>query len=82
MTTRLPRDLSGPDLIRALERRGYVVTRTVGSHVRLTHPGPPQHHLTIPRHDALKVGTLVAILDDLGRTWKLDRIQVLQCLLG
>jgi predicted RNA binding protein YcfA (HicA-like mRNA interferase family) len=53
----------------------------VGSHVRLTHPGPPERHLTIPRHDELKVGTLKAILDDLGEAWKLDRIQVLQRLL-
>jgi predicted RNA binding protein YcfA (HicA-like mRNA interferase family) len=81
MTPRLPRDLSGTELIRALERQGYVVTRSVGSHVRLTHPGPPERHLTIPRHDELKVGTLKAILDDLGEAWKLDRIQVLQRLL-
>jgi hypothetical protein len=72
--------LSGPDLIRALERSGYVVPEPWAA-IRLTHPGPPQHHLTIPLHDALKVGTLAAILDDLGRTWKVDRIQVLRRLL-
>ena len=82
MTPRLPRDLSGTNLIRALERQGYRVTRSVGSHVRLTHPGPPQHHLTIPCHDALKVGTLSAILDDLAQAWKMDRIQVLRRLFG
>ena len=82
MTPRLPRDLSGTDLIHALERQGYLVTRSVGSHVRLTHPGPPQRHLTIPRHDALKVGTLSAILDDLGQAWKMDRLQVPQRLFG
>ena len=35
MTPRLPRDLSGPELIRALERQGYVVTRVVGSQARV-----------------------------------------------
>lgn len=53
------------------------MTRTVGSHARLTHPGPPEHHLTIPRHDPFKIGTLVAILDDLAHTWKVDRNQAL-----
>lgn len=77
MTPRLPRDLSGLELIRALERQGYVVTRIVGSHARLTHPGPPGHHLTIPRHDALKIGTLSSILDDLGHAWKAPRAEVL-----
>lgn len=80
--TKLPRDLSGLELQRALERQGYRATRTAGSHVRLTHPGPPQHHVTIPLHSALKVGTLAAILDELGMAWKLDRGQVLRKLLG
>lgn len=82
MTPRLPRDLSGADLIRALERQGYRVTRSVGSHARLTHPGPPEHHLTIPRHESLKVGTLSAILDDLAQAWKLDREQILRRLIS
>jgi predicted RNA binding protein YcfA (HicA-like mRNA interferase family) len=33
---RLPRDLSGRDLARALGRYGYAVTRESGSHMRLT----------------------------------------------
>jgi predicted RNA binding protein YcfA (HicA-like mRNA interferase family) len=33
---KLPRDVSGTDLIRALGRIGYTATRTTGSHVRLT----------------------------------------------
>lgn len=33
---RLPRDLSGRDLARALRRYGYEVTRETGSHMRLT----------------------------------------------
>jgi hypothetical protein len=33
---RLPRDLSGRDLLKALERDGYGVTRQTGSHLRLT----------------------------------------------
>ena len=33
---RLPRDLSGQELARALRRLGYEVTRQRGSHIRVT----------------------------------------------
>jgi len=61
---RLPRDVDGEDLIRRLRRRGYQVTRQVGSHVRLTATVQGQtHHVTIPLHRPLRVGTLRAILN-------------------
>ncbi len=63
---RLPRDVSGRDLARALARVGYGVTRQSGSHIRLTTAVGGQHHVTIPDHDALRVGTLAAILDDVA----------------
>jgi len=59
---RVPRDLSGSDLIRALSALGYSVTRRSGSHVRLTTSERGQHHVTIPNHDALRLGTISAIL--------------------
>ena len=37
---KLPRDLSGADLIRALGRVGYRVTRQTGSHAGLTIDAP------------------------------------------
>jgi predicted RNA binding protein YcfA (HicA-like mRNA interferase family) len=70
---RLPRDLSGADLAKRLGVLGYVVTRQAGSHMRLTRPRdvttkPPrdEHHITIPAHDALRVGTLSGILSDIA----------------
>src|SRR5574337_2155823 len=60
---RLPRDLSGDDLIRRLGRLGYAVSRQTGSHVRLTvRDARGEHHITVPRHDPLRVGTLAAII--------------------
>jgi predicted RNA binding protein YcfA (HicA-like mRNA interferase family) len=59
---RLPRDLSG----RELARFGYTVTRQTGGHIRLTTTVGGEHHLTIPDHQALRVGTLAAILDDVA----------------
>ena len=36
MSPRLPRDVSGQDLVKRLEAFGYVVTRQKGSDLRLT----------------------------------------------
>ncbi len=55
---RLPRDLSGDELARRLGRIGYTATRQTESHMRLTIGAPRQHHITIPRHLALRIGTL------------------------
>ena len=63
---KLPRDLSGMDLVKAMERLGYRISRQTGSHLRLTADLPTQHHLTIPAHDPLKIGTLAAILADVA----------------
>jgi predicted RNA binding protein YcfA (HicA-like mRNA interferase family) len=60
---KLPRDLSGDDLARALAKFGYEITRQKGSHLRLTTQRGGEHHVTIPRHAALRIGTLSAILD-------------------
>ncbi len=48
---RIPRDLSGADLVKRLGRLGYEVTRQTGSHIRLTGRGEDEHHVTIPNHD-------------------------------
>ncbi len=60
---RLPRDLTGTELVQRLGRLGYVVTRQTGSHMRLTCAVQGEHHVTVPCHDPLRLGTLAAILD-------------------
>ncbi len=70
---KLPRDVSGIDLAKALERLGYRISRQTGSHLRLTLDSPSQHHITIPAHDPLKVGTLAAILADVAAHVKMSR---------
>ena len=79
---KLPRDLSGVELARALSGIGYRITRQTGSHLRLTLEIPTQHHLTIPAHDPLKVGTLSAILADVAGHRKISREDLLQQLFG
>ena len=74
---RLPRDLSGDDLARSLASLGYRVTRQTGSHMRLTTEQAGQHHLTIPRHDPLRIGTLASILQDVAQHfgWTRDELE-------
>ena len=79
---KLPRDLSGAELAKALKRLGYVVTRQSGSHMRLTTLEGGTHHVTIPTHDPLKVGLLSSILGDVARHAGLTREQVIEKVLS
>jgi predicted RNA binding protein YcfA (HicA-like mRNA interferase family) len=64
---KLPRDVGGEELATLLGKYGYQTTRQTGSHIRLTSNAKgTEHHLSIPRHKPLKVGTLSSILNDLA----------------
>jgi predicted RNA binding protein YcfA (HicA-like mRNA interferase family) len=79
---RLPRDLSGDRLAVALRRYGYEKSRQTGGHIRLTSAVRGyEHHVTLPHHDALRVGTLAAILSDVAEYLELDRNDLLEQLL-
>jgi len=77
---RLARDLFGEDLAISLTRLDYRVTRQTGSHLRLTTERDGEHHITIPRHSTLRVGTLSAIISDLAQHHHLDRDAMLTLL--
>jgi len=79
---KLPRDLTGSDLSKALGRLGYRVTRQTGSHIRLSTTEKGEHHITIPAHNPLKIGTLAAILTDLESHHKLTREKLINALFG
>lgn len=79
---KLPRDLSGTDLVKVLGRLGYRVTRQSGSHIRLSIDLPAPHHVTIPAHDPLKVGTLAAIIGDVATHLNVERDDLLRSLFG
>ena len=74
---RLPRDLSGSDLAQVLRTLGYSITRQTGSHLRLTTHEHGEHHVTIPLHTPLRVGTLSAILADVAAHFGMSREQLL-----
>ncbi len=80
---KLPRDLAGAELASLLSRLGYEVTRQTGSHMRLTsRVGGTEHHVTIPRHRDLRVGTLASILSDVATYLDRERDAVAEELFG
>jgi predicted RNA binding protein YcfA (HicA-like mRNA interferase family) len=79
---KLPRDLGGEELARLLRRYDYVITRQTGSHLRLTTQQNGEHHVTIPCHSSLRVGTLNSILKDVTEHLGLERDQLIESLLN
>ncbi len=63
---KLPR-ITGREVVRALERAGFVFDRQHGSHVILVHP-QNRKRVSVPVHAGkiIKPGTLKGILDDAG----------------
>jgi len=74
---RWPRDLSGAELVNALRKFEYEVSRQAGSHIRLTTLKNGVHHLTIPNHRPLRIGTLASILDDVAAHHQIGRDELL-----
>ncbi len=71
---KLPRDISGDKLAKRLRRFGYETTRKTGSHIRLTSTSQgEQHHITIPAHGELRVGTLSAILAEIAARQRISK---------
>lgn len=68
---KLPRDVSGSELVKALRALGYERARQDGSHIRLTTEQNGQHHVTVPNHDPIKLGTLTGILKAVAAHHKL-----------
>ena len=71
-----------PRLARSLENLGYRVTRQSGSHIRLTSFEQGEHHVTIPDHDSLRVGTLSAVLSDVAAHLGLSKEDLIDRLFG
>jgi len=74
---KLPRAITGKELIASLSDLGYTVTRQSGSHIRLTTEVNGTHHITVPDHRPLKVGTLSSILSDVAQHHGMERDQLI-----
>lgn len=74
---KIPRNLSGRVLIKYLKKLGYEQSRQVGSHIRLTTEDNGVHHITIPAHDPIKVGTLSNILKDIAQHFEISKEELI-----
>lgn len=79
---KLPRDLSAAELIKALKIYQYEVERQKGSHIRLTTVLQGEHHVTIPNHDPIKIGTLASILSEIAAHLSKTKEEVIGELFG
>jgi predicted RNA binding protein YcfA (HicA-like mRNA interferase family) len=78
---KLPRDVSGGDVIACLCRDwGYIKVNQVGSHVLLETKHPSHQRIAIPAHNPLRVGTLNAILRAVANHKGIRREEILRSL--
>ncbi|MDO8715195.1 MAG: type II toxin-antitoxin system HicA family toxin [Dehalococcoidales bacterium] len=80
---KLPRDMGGEELANLLGKYGYRKTRQTGSHLRLTSTFKgTEHHLTIPRHQSLKLGTLNSIVNEIADYLEIEKQPLIDNLFG
>ena len=75
---RLPRDLSGMELAKALSKLGYEQVHQTGSHMRLRTDRNGTHIITIPAHSPLKIGTLNSILNEIARHFRISKTELVK----
>ena len=75
---RIPRDVSGQELCKALRQFGYIINRQKGSHIRLTTEVPSQHHLTVPDHSVLRIGTLSSIIEEVATHLYIEKAELVK----
>lgn len=76
---KLPRDLSGAELIKLLCKHfGYRRVNQEGSHVILETSDPRQHRISIPDHAPLRIGTLNSILRAIATAKGVEKEDVLR----
>jgi len=79
---KIPRDLTGSELVKLLRNYGYEISRQTGSHIRLTTQKKGEHHITIPNHSPLKIGTLSAILSEVAEHLSVSKDVLMNELFG
>ena len=60
--------ISGIKVVKALSKIGYEIDHQTGSHMILRHKEEPHRRLTVPNHDEIAKGTLLAIIRQGGLT--------------
>lgn len=77
-----PCDVSGKDLVKTLKAYNYEVTGQNGSHIKVTTEQNGQHHVAIPNHNPIKIGTLNGILSEVAKHFGITKEEVVRVLFG
>ncbi len=76
---KLPRDLSGSELIKVLcKHYAYRRLHQEGSHIILQTAEPIPHRISVPNHTPLRIGTLNAILNAIAKAKRIDKTDILE----
>ena len=70
---RIPRDITGLELIKILKPFGYQISRQTGSHIRITTEMSGLHHITIPNHNPLRIRTISSILLEVAQHFNITK---------
>jgi len=74
---KIPPDILGRDIIKALKVFGYETVRQNGSHIMVTSIKNGEHHLVITNHSPVKVVTLNGIISHVSQLFQLTKEEVL-----
>jgi predicted RNA binding protein YcfA (HicA-like mRNA interferase family) len=77
---KLPRNLNGRDFVKLLQKVGYEVSHTSGSHIICLNQNGAM--LSVPAHKPLKAGTLNALIRLVSEHLTLTKEQTLNQLFG
>jgi predicted RNA binding protein YcfA (HicA-like mRNA interferase family) len=78
---KLPRDLSGADLIGVLcKHYGYQIVHQEDSHVILQTESPVHHRIAVPRHDFLRIRNVELDITSSASAQAIDKREILKFL--
>ena len=75
---RIPRDISGKEMIKLLSIFGYEITHQKGSHIKVTTNQNGQHHIAVPNHDPIKIGTLNGIISQVANHLAVTKNEIIE----
>ncbi len=74
---KLPRNVTGAELVVALQRFGYQLVRQRGSHIHLVTKRYGEHHVVVPEHRPIKTGTLGQLLKQVAEHHGMTRDELI-----
>jgi len=75
---KIPRDLSGAELLKRLGKLGYRFCWQTGSHLICETECNGKHRISIPNHDPVKIGTLSLILSEIAEHHDITKQELLR----